>query len=405
MDGSGNQVGRNPMRPMDASNASSGDEEVVNEEPVHGLHDCPEFSAPAVVMGEKKKRQRKDGGANLSRRTPYWGPMQIAPVVGGDKLSAVSAASIALVALEAKCKALEDALNLRPQQHEAESAEKDSNIAELMEVRHCASVFLAERTTELTTMHLEQQKRTTELSKKEEKLDNHRKPVILPTRFLPNATGVNSAMNVQRQERGAELADREYTIGKSRRDLESFRTLLLSFVQRITEASRLKDHKAGVEWASIPPLVTSTATPPLSGSPAKGKQQPSSSVKRRSDMDLDSDDTYTGGKSRRTWIPVHDLRRTCLGDTWNPGRMQKKAPAKDFMTVYETRFRNFSRPFTFRPLLQASTSNALEDSFDEVEAICKKPQISATTARLSATASGSAKQRVTRREPQPGETR
>jgi hypothetical protein len=88
----------------------------------------------------------------------------------------------------------------------------------------------------------------------------------------------------------AGLADREYTIGKLRGDLDSFRTLLLSFVQRITEqarrdtdrsvmrcftsrhsnlassaaaewASRAKDHKTGAEWASIPPLVPSTGAP------------------------------------------------------------------------------------------------------------------------------------------------
>ncbi|KAJ7318577.1 hypothetical protein DFH08DRAFT_819852 [Mycena albidolilacea] len=84
--------------------------------------------------------------------------------------------SIALVASGAKCEALEDALNLRLQQHEAESAEKDTKIAELMEVRNCTSGFVAGCNTELATMHLEQQKRTAELFKKEEKLNNYEKP-------------------------------------------------------------------------------------------------------------------------------------------------------------------------------------------------------------------------------------
>ncbi|KAJ7757168.1 hypothetical protein B0H14DRAFT_2634943 [Mycena olivaceomarginata] len=361
-----------------------GDEDIVNKEPVHGLHDCPEF------RNKLGPSQRSSGGD------------------GREEEKAEK--SIALVALEAKCKALEDALNLRPaQQHEAESDEKDSKIVESMEVRDCASGFLAERNTELATRHLEQQKRTAELSKKEDKLDNYRKLVMLPTRFLPNATGagcerhdnrsvaktlftllfqcLSAAMNVQRQERGTKLADREYTIGKLRRDLDSFRTLLLSFVQRITEqamrdtdrsvkrcfasrypnlvfsaaaewASWVKDHKAGAEWASIPPLVPSTATPPLSAptvqvhlqkensSPRARRNSPPTIFYRyfrRSEMELDSDDAQ---------LRLRPLPQASTSDA-------RKAPATDLTTVYETRFPNFSRPFTPRPLTQASTSNAL----------------------------------------------
>jgi hypothetical protein len=77
----------------------------------------------------------------------------LALVVENAKHAIVSAASIALrqVASEAKCKALDEALNSRRLHHEPNSAEKDAQIAEVTKVRDSAgaSVLLGERNAEL----------------------------------------------------------------------------------------------------------------------------------------------------------------------------------------------------------------------------------------------------------------
>ncbi|KAJ7702163.1 hypothetical protein B0H14DRAFT_2648134 [Mycena olivaceomarginata] len=191
------------------------------------------------------------------------------------------------------------------------------------------------------------------VKEKEEKLDNYGKPVM-----LPNATGAGCERHDNRESR-----------------------------------SRLGGTRI-VSNAQDPNSATRKRSAHDSGSPAKGKQQPSSSAEQPAvegwvgplvanppiclpslvDMDLDSDDAQL----RLRPLPYASISNA------------KKIPAKDFTTVYETRFRNFSRPFTLRPLPQASTSNALkpddsssEDSFNEVEAIRKKPQISATTSSIS----------------------